>query len=269
MSGIVPDGLTRAVALCTINVQIKYNQTRRTTLSTTDVAPDISDLDVPMSASVPEPDGDFNRQPPPLPELFDPENPKRAVPYIVDIRLGRNGIKKEAYDVKNNGVATGEKAAYYTADVLCRAVAVADGRDFEFGRFNALIAPDSRYSSFVQQGKPMSDLVHLAQIAGLNINPAPVGPYGTVGELVADLNTVLAKRDADVIQAKAYIQWQWWSKLTTFTRKNGEQKTGKTVRYGMAQADRNSDGAPMAAFVHKDTGETLIAKAVIVKLETL
>lgn len=228
-----------------------------------ELSPDLLAQDVPMSEAAPDADADFNATPPPLPELKDEHG--KAVPYIVDLMLGRNGIQKQFYDEKDQqtGEKTGKKGVYFTIDLLTKAVAPADGREMDLAFFNQFLQPAQRPTTFVKKGKGLSEFVHIAKIAGLDPSA-----YTTVGELAQDLGKVL--REKQKVQALAYTQWQWWSKEESWTTGKGEAKKGKVVRYGMTNADtKREDGSYSGDVLHKSTGETIRGRATIIKLEPL
>lgn len=228
------------------------------------VTPNLADLDVPMSEAAPDPEADFNAAPPPLPELFNEAG--KQVPYVIDLMLGKNGIKKETYDRKDSdGNKTGEKGVYFTADVLGKAIAAEDGREIDLLFFNHFLQPAGRWTSFVKKGKGLSEIAHLAKIAGLDITA-----YETVGEMAKDLEAALRVKGENRVQALAYIQWQWYSKEQEFTTSRGEVKKGQVVRRNMRQADESYDnGLFNHVIVHPGTGETLRARATIIRIEPL
>jgi hypothetical protein len=229
-----------------------------------DQVPNLADLDVPMTDAAPDPDGDYNAAPPPLPELYDETG--KQVPYVVDLILGKDGIKKETFDQKDDdGNKTGSKGVYFTADVMGKAIAAKDGREIDLAFFDTFLRPPQRWTSFTRKSKPMSEIAHLGKVAGLDLTD-----YETVGEMAQDLNTTLRQKGELRIQALAFIQWQWYSKETEYTTKSGDTKKGQVVRRNMKQADAQfDDGTYDAVITHKETGETLRARAVITRIEPL
>lgn len=226
------------------------------------VTQDRGDLDVPMQDAAPNPTGNFNQAPPPLPELFDDKG--KSVAYIADVKLGRDGIKKVPYDLKENGVPTGEKAVFFEADALFKITGPADGREFDVRNFDTIVRPSERYKSFVPRGKEISPLGHLAQIAGLDLTA-----YAKVGDMVTDLAQALQRKGEDTVKAKIFGQWQWRSSTLEWTDNKGNERKGKTVRYGMKNADTITNGVAAPKITFKETGEELQAKFVVTRIEPL
>lgn len=228
-----------------------------------ETTPNLSNLDVPVSDTVQNADGDFNAEPPALPELFTEKGEK--VGYIVNLSC-TNGISKETYNVKENGVETGDKAAYYTADLFCRVIGAADGRELDINQYNTFIRPARSYTSFLRKGKEMSEIAHLAKLAGLDLNNYAGQAMGEA--LIPDLKEKLAQKGVNAVQAIAIGQWQWYDKDAQFTvQRTGEQKTGKVVRYNMKNADtKRPDGAYDPTIINTETGNKLKARFVITQL---
>jgi hypothetical protein len=234
-------------------------------LSTTVEAPNLNELDVPISETAPNPTANFNDAPPPLPELYD-EAGRKQIPYIVQLMLGSNGIKKETYDVKDdNGDKTGEVKAYFTADILAKVIEPFDQRELNLARFDSFLRPAQRWTSFVPASKEISEIGHLAQLVGLNVND-----YQTVGQMVPDLVTALKSRGENAVQVKAFIQWQWYDKDHTYVTNSGKEVKGAVVKRGMRQADEvGPDGYPNPVITNPATGNQIRARATITRLEPL
>ena len=176
-------------------------------------------------------DGDFNARPAPLPEGQN---------YIIALGLGRNGISERTYhSVK--GDENSPLKAFYTLDLLGRVVGSETGDVSIAGYENFVSIRDQQgkeFSTFVPAGKTISGLLHVAKLLELSTKD-----YGNFREFLDAVERRLKTTpQPQVIGAK--LQWQWSMKVEGVEDKNGRAINYKTVKYGMKNAERNTDGTP-------------------------
>lgn len=212
------------------------------------------DLDL---AELGDPEGDFNAQPAPVPE---------GQKYIVALGLGRNGISEPTYPVKVNGEPTGERKRFYTLDLLGRFISSED-ETIDLAFFQGVASVKDRegnnLSSFVPKGKTISGLLFIAKLIGLSKSD-----FGVTKELAIAIERILRMPVKPQVLASK-IQWQWYSKEMPW-KKDGVDKKGKVVQFGMNKAEKLSDGSfnPLLKFtLPNGQVEEITARAVIVELE--
>src|ERR1041384_818278 len=131
-----------------------------------DVAPNLDGMDVPMNEAAPDPDGDYNATPPPLPELYDEAG--RQVPYIVTLGVGPKKLRKDpVYEYVDGQKTNNVLGVRHKLDLLCKVVGPFDQRQIDLAGFNTFLRPPVRsfdgltnpLTDKPKKGKPQSDLV--------------------------------------------------------------------------------------------------------------
>lgn len=194
-------------------------------------------VDAALEDGVGNEDGDFLAAPPPVPE---------GQKYLATLGLGRQGISRIVYDKKLDGVPTGEKAAFYKADVLLKLQGSEDGEtDIAFFQGYLPYQPGGEdITSFIPRGKALSGIGHIAQLCEVKVSDFPSSDFDSENDRVKAYYTSIERKlksDTPIKVVVERVQWQW-SMKGDFKTKAGKSYKYKTVAFGMASAGKRDDG---------------------------
>jgi hypothetical protein len=237
----------------------------------TEVQDEVLVVDAALEDGVGDESGDFLAAPPPVPE---------GQKYLATMGLGRQGISRIVYDKKLDGVPTGEKAAFYKADVLLKLTGSEDGEtDIAFFQGYLPYQPGGEdIMSFIPRGKALSGIGHIAQLCEVKVSDFPSSDFDSENDRVKAYYTAIERRlksDSPIKVVVERVQWQW-SMKGDFKTKAGKSFKYKTVAFGQASANKREDGTadPVLYFAADGTKVTagtdgaipVTAKAVALKI---